>query len=289
MPPPPPKHPPVQSANVVLAIAALLDPTAPPVSMDTMDPMDSPANPEIADHRPDQLPNSFPNRPINARAKLHQETEAPQDPKEAMDHPEMQVHQALMVNPEIKDHADPPAHQAQPEDPETKEHQVNPANSQAKKLVHPVQLVPTANPALQALVVKLVKLAKTAPPVPEVLQAMPALQAEPARTAPQEVPANQAKLVHPALAITAHRLVWLQVIKYWRPDQLATNIHQINFHCDQKQIAKIILSLSSLTHSFFLSSLKRSMSKNCLSKLLDSLHFLVSKIGIFLFLFSIFM
>jgi hypothetical protein len=248
---PPPKLRLVQSDNVVPVIAARPVPAACPASMDTMDPMDSQANPEIADHQPDQLPNSFPNHPINARAKLHQETEAPQDPKEAMDHQEMQAHQALMVNQEIKDHADPLAHPAQLEDPETKEHQVNPANSQAKRPVHLAQPVPTANPVLQALAAKLVKLVKTAPLVPQVLQAMPALQAELARTAPQAVLANQAKLVHPALAITAHRLVWLQVIKHWRPSQLAINIHQINSHCDQKQIAKIMISLSSITHFFF--------------------------------------
>jgi len=232
-------------ANVVLAIADRLDPTVWLVSMDTMESMDSLANPEIADQLLDQLPNSFPNHQINAHAKLHQETEAPQDPKEAMDHQVMQVHQALMANPVIKDHVDHPAHQAQLEDQERKEHQVSPANSRAKKpahLEHPVQTVSQAAPALVA---KLVKLVKTVALVPQVLQAMQALQAELARMALQAVPANQAKLVHPALAITAHQLVWLQVIKHWRQQQLANNIHFIfNFYYDQKQLAKIMPSLN---------------------------------------------
>jgi len=239
-------------ANVVLAIADQPDRTVWPVSMDTMESMDSPANQEIADQPPDQLPNSFQNHPINAHAKPHQETEVPRDPKEAMDHQVMQVHQALMANQEIKDHADHPAHQAQPEDQERKEHQASPANSRVKKLAHPVQPVPTANQAPQALVAKPVKLVKTVNPVKVVLQAMQALQAVLARMAPQAVPANQAKLVHPVLAIIAHRLVWLQVIKHWQQRQLANNNNfKINFHCDQKQIAKIMPSLNNVLCFFF--------------------------------------
>jgi len=236
------------SANVVLAIAGQPDPTAWPASMDTTEWTDSQANREIAVQPPDQLPNSFQNHPINARAKLHQETEALQDPKEATDHQAMQVHQALMVNPAIKDHADHPAHQARPEDQERKELQASLANFRAKKPVHPVHPVPTVNQAVQALVAKLAKLVKTVPPVPEALQAMQALQAVLARMAPRAVPANQAKPVHPVLAITAHRLVWLQVIKHWPRERSANNI---DFYCDHKPIAEIMPSLNNISHVLF--------------------------------------
>jgi len=239
-------------ANVVLAIVDQLDLEALPVSMDTTVSMDSQANPEIAAHQLDQLPNLFPNHRNNAHAKLHQETEVPQDPKELMDHPVMEVHQALMANQEIKDHVDLPAHQAQSADPETKAHQVNPANSAPPNPAHPAQLAPTANPVHQALLAKEAKLEKTVVQVPQVLQEMQAHQVVLARTALPAVPAMQAKLVHLAHAITAHQLVWLQVIKHDRQEQLATNIDcqndQIYTNSDHKQIAKNMLSLSSIYH-----------------------------------------
>jgi hypothetical protein len=186
--------------------------------MDTTDPTDSQVNPVIADQQPARLPNFCPNLRINARAKHHRETTVLRDPKAPKDHPVMEVHQALMENRAIKDHVDHPDHLAQPEDPEIKEHQVNPVNSQAKKLAHPAHRVLTANPVVPALLAKVAKLAKIAPLVPEVNQANQALQAALARLALPAVPANQAKLVHPALAIIVHQLVWLPAIKH----QLAT-------------------------------------------------------------------
>jgi len=239
-----------------------------PVSMDTTESTDSPANQEIADHRPDQLQNSCPNPRINARAKLHQETAVPQDPKEPMDHQAMQVHRAPMVNQEITDHVDHPAHQAQPADQETKAHQVNPVNSPAPRPVLPALLVPGANPVDLEPLAKAVKLAKMVPLVLAALQEMLAPQVVLARMALPAVQANQAKTAHLAVANTAHRLVWLQVIKYRRKDQLATIIycqnHQFNSNCgDHKQIVKNKPSLSSIYHFIILVlTLERSMSKS---------------------------
>jgi len=195
--------------------------------MRTTDPTDSQANPATADHQPARLPNFCPNLRINARAKHHRETTVLQDPKAPKDHPVMEVRQALMANPVIKDHVDHPDHPARVEDPEIKEHQVNLANSQAKKPAHPAQLVPTANPALLALLAKVAKLVKIVPLVPEANQANRALQAVPAKLALPAVPANQVKLVHPALAIIVHRLVWLPVIKHHGRDPNNRIISQI--------------------------------------------------------------
>jgi hypothetical protein len=240
--------PPPPLANVVLAIVDQLDLEALPVSMDTMVTKDSQVNPEIAAHQLDQHPNLFQNHQNNAHAKLHQETEVPQDQKELMDHPVMEVPQALMANQAIKDHVDPPAHQAQLEDPETKAHQVKLVNSQAPKLVHPVHLAPPANPVEQALLPNLARLVKMVPQAKKALQEMQALQVVLARTALPAVPAKQANLVHLAVAITAHQPVWLQVIKHWRQEQLVNNNncqnHHINFHCENQQIAKTRPSLN---------------------------------------------
>jgi len=215
------------------------------VTMDTMELTASLANPEIVDPQLDQLQNWCPNPQSNARAKPHQEMLAHPDPRELMDHPEMEAHQVLMANPEIRDHADHPAHPDHLADPETKEEQEMLAKSTQ---ANPAQLAPqeaTANPALQALLAKPVKLAKTVVLVPQALPEMLELEADPARLVLPVVLAMQAKVAHPAVASTAHQLVWLQATKQLRK-RLATIIHR------QKHDEDLSSSLSVI--AFFLFS-----------------------------------
>jgi len=138
------------------------------------------------------------------------------DPKDRMDHPVMQAHQVLMVTLEIKDHVDPPARPAHLETQETKDQRAIPAESLAPKPVQQVQPARLASPEHQALPADQVMLVKTAVPAPQELPAMQAPQAVQAKLAVQAAPAMQADPAHPAVAITAHRLVWLQVIKHPR-------------------------------------------------------------------------
>jgi len=209
--------------------------------MDTTESMDSLANPVIAALQPDQLPNSYQKPRISARAKHHPETVEPPDRKEPMDHQAMEVPQALMENQAIKEHVDHPAHRVQVAHQERKAHPVHLVPCRRKKLVHPAQPDLTANPADPAPQAKLAKLVKMAAPVLEALPVTLALQAVLARTAAQAAPAKQANPAHPAAAITAHQLVWLQVIKYRLQDRLAINNNidrKNNFNYDQQQIAK---------------------------------------------------
>jgi len=67
--------------------------------------------------------------------------------------------------------------------------------------------------ALQALQAKLVNLVTMVLPVPLVLPVMLAVLVAQEKQAAQAVQESQAKMVHLAAANTAHRLVWLQVIK----------------------------------------------------------------------------
>jgi len=76
-----------------------------------------------------------------------------------------------------------------------------------------VPLVKPAMPALQALQAELANPAKMVLPVPLVLPVMLAVPVAQAKLAAQALQETQAKMVHPAAANTAHRLVWLQVIK----------------------------------------------------------------------------
>jgi len=199
--------------NVVLAIAVRPVPRVKPVATDVTASTVCPASQEIAVHQPHQRPNWCPEFPINARAKLHQETPAQQDQKDPTDHPEMEVHRAPMANQATKDHVDPPDHPDHREIQETKDQLAIPAESPEPKPVHQAQQAPTANPALQALQATLAMPAKMAAQALQVLQEMLVLQAAQAK---QAVPAAQAMLAKPAhlaVANTAHQLVWPQVIK----------------------------------------------------------------------------
>jgi len=149
-----------------------------------------------------------------------------QDQKDQTDQQAMQVPQALMVNQEIKDHADPLAHPAHLETQETKDQLATPAKSLAPNPAHQAQPAPTANPVHQALQADLAKLVKTAALALQVPREMQALQAVQAKLAAPAVPAMQAKTAHLAAANTAHRLVWLQVIKHPRSERLDDK----NFH-----------------------------------------------------------
>jgi hypothetical protein len=73
--------------------------------------------------------------------------------------------------------------------------------------------VPLAKPALQVNLAKLANPVKTALQVPPVVQEMLVPQAVQAKLAAQALQESPARTAHPALANTAHRLVWLQVIK----------------------------------------------------------------------------
>jgi hypothetical protein len=184
-----------------------------PVATDATASTVCPASPEIAVRPPHRRPNWFPDSRNNARAKLHQATLAHQDQKDPTDHPAMLVHLAPMARTETKDPADHPDHPAHRELQETKDPPVIPAESLAPNpapLAHPARL---ANPARQALQASPVMLVKTVAPAPQVLPVMPAhpaVQAKPAVPALLVIPAKPVPQVR---AITAHRLVWLQVIK----------------------------------------------------------------------------
>jgi hypothetical protein len=248
---PPRKQPPFLKANAVLAIADRPDPPDNPVSTDTTAWTDSLANPAIAVPQPDQLPNWCPKPLSNARAKLHQETVALQDPKETTDHPETEVHQAPTENQETKDHVDHPDHPDQLAPTATKDLQAKLVNSPDPNPDHQETLVPTANPVQLARPARLVKLVKTAPQAPLARKETLVLPVDPARLALPAVPAIPAKMAHLAAANTAHLLVWLQVIK--RLQRLVTVISG-QFQSDHTKIAKNMFnfqdSIGSPSHTF---------------------------------------
>lgn len=155
---------------------------------------------------------------------------APQDQKEPMEQPEMEEHQVPMVNPAIKDPVDHPAHLAQQETQAKKEQQAMLVNSQDPKLAHQVSLVLQVNPALQVPLVNKAKLAKMADLAFPVLPAMLVLQVALAKLALQAAPVMQANPVFPAVANTAHLLVWLLVIKYGSLERMAKIINHLFSH-----------------------------------------------------------
>jgi len=171
------------------------------------------ASREIEVHQLHLHRDSFPHLQSNAHAKHHQETLAHQDPKDRMDRPAMQVHQALMVNLEIKDQEDHLAHQDHLVALEKKDPLATPEESLARNQVQLAHLDRMANPAHLALPVDLAKLAEMAVLAAQALQAMLVLQAALANLAAQDHLAILATLVYQAVANTAHQLVWLQVIK----------------------------------------------------------------------------
>jgi len=150
-----------------------------------------------------------------------------QDQKDQTDHRAMQVHQALMDTQEIKDHVDPLAHPAHLETQETKDQLAIPVKSLAPDPAHQDQPVPTANQVHQALQADLARLVTMAAPAVQVPQEMQAHQAVQVKLVVPAVPAMQAETAHLAVANTAHRLVWLQVIKHpRRSERLDDNFHR---------------------------------------------------------------
>lgn len=138
----------------------------------------------------------------------HQVRKAPMVP------PEMLVHQVPMENQEIKDPVDHPVPQARAVPQARKDLLVIPAELPDP---NPAQLVPQAllvNPVPQAPLAALVKLVKMEAPAAQELLVMLVLQAAPAKLVAPVPLATPAMLVPLAAANTAHRLVWLQVIKH---------------------------------------------------------------------------
>jgi len=230
-PVPPRKPPPLWRkpawVNAVPATVVQLVQPAKPVATVAMVSTVWPASPVTAVHQLHQRQNWCPKSQTNARAKLHQAMLALQDPRDPTDQPAMLVHQALMASQETKEHADHPAHPAHPALQETRAQLVTLARSlvpdQAQpahqaQLANQARPVPQANPAMLAMMATPVAQAPLAMLVPQ------AAQAKLAAPVPQETPARPA---HPAAASTAHRLVWLQVIKHLRT--VWTGSHQASY------------------------------------------------------------
>jgi hypothetical protein len=150
---------------------------------------------------------------INARAKLHQATLVRQDQKDPTDRPETLVRQAPMARTETKDHADHPDHPARPVRQARKDQPVIPAESPAPDPAPLAHLARLVNPVPQALQADLVMPAKMVLQAPQVLPVMLVPLAVPVKPAAPAVPETPAVPVPQVPATTAHRLVWLQVIK----------------------------------------------------------------------------
>jgi len=134
-------------------------------------------------------------------------------PKAPMVHQEMPVVRAVMVNPARKAHLVhlvQLAALAKTALQVPKEKMVNWPRDPKVQPVLQVNQAKLAPPALQA---KPVNQAKMVLPELLALPVMPAAQAVQAKLAAQAPQETQAKTAHPAAANTAHRLVWLQVIK----------------------------------------------------------------------------
>jgi len=150
---------------------------------------------------------------LSATATLHQAALAKQDQKDPMDHQVMPDRMAVMVNQAHKDHQ---AHQAQLANQETLDQKDLQANQECKKKApqaHQVQQVKTEPQALQdqqdhqAVQEKMVNQAAQVPLVMPVHQVVLANQE--AQVAQETMVLQELQ----ALAPTAHRHVWLQVIK----------------------------------------------------------------------------
>jgi len=204
----PPQLPNAAHANVVHQ--ALLAIQAETAKMVTPEPM---AKQEAQELMLDLMKNLSSQFHPNATATLHQAAQANQDQKDPMVAQAMLEHQAVMDNQEPKDHQ---AHQAQlakpeltdPKDPqERQEPKEKVPQAQQDQQAKPELQVPQdqlAQPAVQA---KMVVLALQ---VPQEMQAVQVLLANPVPQVLQEKMVPQVPL---ALALTAHQLVWLQVIK----------------------------------------------------------------------------
>lgn len=162
----------------------------------------------------------------NATATPHQVAQANQDQKAQMVDQAMLDLQAVMANQVPKDHQ---AHQAQLAKQETMDPKDPPVNQVFKKKAHQAQPAQPANQAhqepqdqqvQQAVLAKMVNQAAQDPM--EMLDPMVPM----ANQVPQEAQETMVHQVPLALALTAHQLVWLQVIKHPRSERLDDK----NFH-----------------------------------------------------------
>jgi len=206
----------VEGVNAAHAIVDQTDHKALQVTMDTTVSTDSKASPEIVARQLQLDPFKKPLPKPNAPAKLHRETLAQPDPKDPTEHQAMPAQQALTDNQEAQDPQDHPAQL----DPLVKTELQDPKETMERPTdliqAHQVQPDLMANQALQVLLVNQAVQAKMEDPVVQALQEMLVLQAVQAKPAAQAVLAMQVSQVLQAVANTAHRLVWLQVIKQHR-------------------------------------------------------------------------
>jgi hypothetical protein len=203
-----PLLPNVAHANVVhqeqLVIQAKTAKMATPVPMENQEAQASMLNP---------TKNNFSQFHPNASAMLHQAAQANQDQKDPTVAQAMLEHQAVMVNQDQQDHQ---AHLAQLVKPELTDQKDPTANQEYKKKALQAQQAQSAKLALQEpqdqqdQQVVQAKMVNQAPPV---VQEMLVHQVQLANLVPQVLQETMVPQVPLALALTAHQLVWLQVIK----------------------------------------------------------------------------
>lgn len=228
-------------SSAARATADQLDQLVLQASMVTMASMVSPVPQEIVVHQLHQPQNFWAAPKINAHAKPHQVMLDPLAHAVMTDLPETVVPQVLMAPQAQLALADPPDQPAQLETQENVAPLESPDVPPAHVLVHLVHQVhlasqaqpdQTVKPALQERMVAL-----EAQVAPEML-ATQVLQANKVVPVLQEMPA---RLAHPAAAITAHLLVWPQVIKRF-PSRAG---HPHNQRCLLDRFDKIGLDHSS--------------------------------------------
>jgi len=211
------------SVNAAHAIAARLALPALPASMDAMVTMDSQANPEIV---APQLPTAAVMTAAvknNAHAMHHPVMEDPKDPEVPTDRPETLDQPVPMVNQAALDPLAHPVQLATQEMQALQDPQAHPAKRPQAAPDHPVQPDPMVNQALPARLVNPADLAKMAAPAVQALQEMLVPQATLAKLAVQVALETLAAMALQAVANTAHRLVWLQVIKRRRRAKFSGN------------------------------------------------------------------
>lgn len=135
---------------------------------------------------------------------------------------------AAMVNQAVKDHQARLAQLALLDKTAPRDRLATLAKLQVVQKAHQVQLVTLARLVLPARLAILADPAKMAVPARLARLAMQAPQADLANLAVLEDQAMLAKLARPAAAITAHRLVWLQVIKRRRTTSRVACDERIN-------------------------------------------------------------
>jgi len=207
---PPVKLPPLPSAahaNVVhQAVLAIQEKTAKMVTQEQMENQEAQAKMPSPMITSSQCHN-------NATATLHQAAQANQEEKDPTEAQAMLEHQAVMDNQDQQDHQD---QQDQLVKPETMDQKDPTVNQEYKKKAHQAHQAQPANPVPQALQDQQVqpevqeKMVVLAPQVAQEMLEVQELQENQVALALQETMVPQVPL---ALALTAHQLVWLQVIK----------------------------------------------------------------------------